>query len=320
MLETLFAEQRRYFDHYFDHLDSEQAKKIFNLFLNCPGMIVFTGVGKSGIVAEKIAMTFISTGTKALYLPPTNFLHGDIGILSSQDLLVLLSKSGETEELLNLIPFARRRQVGLVSFVSNPSSRLAKDCDHTMVLPVEKELCSFDLVPTTSAAAQLVFGDALAIALMKAKNFTLADYAQNHPSGSIGKKMTLTVEDLMFKGEHIPLCRPEDRVCDLLVELSNKKCGCLLVADEKKHLQGIFTDGDLRRSLQTHGPAILQKPIGELMTISALSTSKESLAYDALKMMQKDPKRWIMMLPVLEDQKKVVGIVRMHDIINSGLS
>lgn len=319
MLKNLFEEQRSYINYFFDHVDYKKAEEIFNTFFKCKGLIVFTGIGKSGIIAEKIAMTLTSTGTKALFLPPVNFLHGDIGIVSSEDIVVLVSKSGETEELLNLLPFIHRRKTKSVAFVSNAQSRLAKDCDMHMFLPVEKELCPFDLAPTTSTAIQLIFGDVLAVALMNAKGFSVSEYAHSHPSGSLGKKMTLTVGDVMVKGDHIPICHLEDRLVDVLVELSNKKCGCLLVVDNQKNFLGIFTDGDLRRSLQALGSKVLEHQMGSLMTISAYSTAPDVLAWDAMTMMQKDPKRWIMVLPVLEG-RKVVGIIRMHDIIQTGLS
>lgn len=319
MLKKLFLEQKQYLDYFFDHLDIEQAEKILKLCLGVKGLIIITGVGKSGIVAEKIAMTLVSTGTKSLYLPATNFLHGDIGILSEEDLVIILSKSGETEELLNLVPFIKRKLTKTIAVVSNPQSRLAVSCDECICLPVEKELCPFDLAPTTSTEVQLLFGDVLAVALMKEKGFSLGSFAFNHPSGTIGKKATLAVQDLMIHGENVPLCKPQDRLRDVLVELSNKKCGCLIVIDDERNLLGIFTDGDLRRSLQSLGSQVLEKSIEQLMTRSALAVPKEALAWDAMKFMQKDPKKWIMVLPVLEEEK-VVGIIRMHDIIHSGIA
>lgn len=318
MLKDLFNEQRRYLNTFFDTVDSTAAEEFFATCLACKGLLVFTGVGKSGIIAEKIATTLVSTGTKALYLPTTNFLHGDIGILSSEDLLICLSKSGETEELLSLVPFVRKRQAKLLAVVSNPHSRLAKEADLSVHLPVEKELCPFDLAPTTSTAVQLIFGDILAVALMKAKGFSLNDYALNHPSGAIGKKATLYVSDLMRKEEQLPLCRPSDRLIDMLVELSNKKCGCLVVTDEKKELKGIFTDGDLRRALQNQGPTVLEKRMEALMTPSAIYVTPKIMAWEAAKIMQKDPKRWIMVAPVVEGGE-VVGVIRMHDIVQAGL-
>lgn len=319
MLKELFEEQKRYINYFFEHLDLTKAEEILNAFCECKGLIVFTGIGKSGIIAEKIAMTLTSTGTRALFLSPANFLHGDIGILSEKDLFVLISKSGETEDLLNLLPYIRRRRVPLISLVSNESSRLARASDYSICLPVEKELCPFDLAPTTSTITQLIFGDVLAVALMKRKEFSLGEYVLSHPSGTIGKKMTLKVADIMLQGEALPLCSPNDLLMDVLVELSNKKCGSLLVVDEDKKLTGIFTDGDLRRSLQMQGSKVLSMPMGQLMTPTAISLKKDELVWDSLKLMQKDPKKWVMVCPVLEDDK-VVGIVRMHDIIQEGLA
>jgi arabinose-5-phosphate isomerase len=319
MLTELFNAQRRNIEHYFERLDLSAVDQVVRECLNTTGLIVFTGVGKSGIIAEKIAMTMVSTGTKAMYLPPTNFLHGDMGILSENDLFVLMSRSGETEELLNLVPFAKKRRARLLSIVSNPHSRLTKQCDLSIHLPFEKELCPFDLAPTSSTTVQLLFGDMLAIALMRSKGFDLSAYALNHPSGSIGKKMLVTVEELMYKDSHIPLANPDDHLVDVLVELTNKKCGALLISDEQKNFLGIFTDGDLRRALQSQGSDVLQKPIRELMTPTVLTIEQDKLAWDALKIMQRDPKQFVMVLPVL-DKSKVVGILRMHDIVQAGIS
>ncbi len=318
MIKKLLEECQAHLQFFFDKVDSSQVENLVDLCKQCRGFLIFAGVGKSGIIAEKIAMTLVSTGTKALYLPPMNFLHGDIGIISSDDIVFLVSKSGETEELLNLVPFIQKRQAKTVALVSNPQSRLAKNSDVSIHLPVQKEMCSFDLVPTTSTQIQLILGDILAIALMKSRDFNMGDYALNHPAGSIGKKMTLKVEDIMLQKEDLPLCRPHDKLVDKLVDLSNKKCGALLVVGEDKELLGIFTDGDLRRSLQLHGARTLEEPLERLMTSSAISVSSGMLVWDAMKSMQQDPKKWVMVTPVL-DQGKVVGILRMHDIIQAGI-
>ncbi len=319
MLRELFKEQRAAIDYFFDHIEIEKMEKVFDACLQSKGLIIFTGIGKSGIIAEKIAMTLTSTGSRALFLPAVNFLHGDIGILSSEDVVVLLSKSGETEELLELIPHMKKRGATLISIVSKRESRLEKGCDYSLFLPVLKELCPFDLAPTVSTAVQLLFGDVLGIALMRKKNFSLADYALTHPSGSLGKKITLKVEDVMLKNENIPLCRPEDFIRDILSPLSSKKCGCQLIVDHESKILGIFTDGDLRRALQSHGPNVLEEKIENLMVRSYFSIDKDKLAWEALKLMQQDPKKWIMVLPVVDSDKKVVGILRMHDIVQLGL-
>ncbi|MBI3236212.1 MAG: KpsF/GutQ family sugar-phosphate isomerase [Chlamydiales bacterium] len=318
MMKQILINQKRYLDSYFEQLDLDQVDKAVEACFKTPGLIVFTGVGKSGLIAEKIVMTLVSTGTKALYLPPTNFLHGDIGILSEKDMLVMISRSGETEELLSLIPFARKRNTRLFAIVSNPESRLAKLSDLFVHLPFEKELCPFNLAPTTSTCVQLLFGDLLSVALMHLKEFNLEAYVSNHPAGSIGKKMILKVADLMFSGTQIPLCHEEDHLIDVLVELSNKKCGALLIVSEERDLLGIFTDGDLRRSLQMQGPSVLDQPMKNLMTRSPMFVNKDELAWDALKQMQRDPKKYVMVLPVL-DQGKVAGILHMHMLVQAGV-
>jgi arabinose-5-phosphate isomerase len=319
MLPELLKQQHRYIEDYFDRLDLNEVDKVVQECLKTKGLIIFTGVGKSGIIAEKIAMTMISTGTKALYLPPTNFLHGDIGILSEDDLFVLISRSAETEELLNLIPFAKKRGTRLLAIVSNPHGRLAKHCDLSINLPFEKELCPFDLAPTTSTTVQLLFGDLLAVALMRSKGFDLSAYALNHPSGTIGRKMSVTVDELMFKDDQLPIATPDVLLTEALIELSNKKLGGLIIADEQKNFLGIFTDGDLRRALQNQGSDVLNSPVRELMTVNALTIEKGKLVWEALKIMQKDPKKFVMVLPVVQ-QGKAVGMLRMHDIVQAGIS
>ncbi len=319
MIKKLLEESQSQIDYFFKQVDVSRFEQIANLCASCKGLIVFTGIGKSGIIAEKIAMTLASTGTKALYLPTLNFLHGDIGLLSAGDLVFMLSKSGDAQELLNLIPFIHRKNATVISLTSKSSSKLAKYADIHMELPLEKELCQFDLAPTTSSQIQLIFGDILAIALMKIKNVKLEEYAENHPSGSIGKKATLLVKDLMLLGEKIPSCRPEDKLIDVLFELTQKKCGTLLITDQEGVLHGIFTDGDLRRSLQKHGSDVLHQEIKHLMTPSAISISANSLVLDAVKEMQRDANKWVMVTPVVEENK-VVGLLRMHDIIQAGIS
>lgn len=318
-IAQLFSRQKRYLDYFFQNLDIGQADQFFALCQKTKGLLILTGVGKSGIVAEKIAMTLVSTGTRALYLPPTNVLHGDLGIFTPDDLLICLSKSGEAEELLGLVPFIRRRNTPLAAVVSKAESRLARIADFFICLPVEKELCPFDLAPTTSTAVQLVFGDALAIALMEAKSVSLSEYASNHPAGAIGKKTTLTAEDLMWKGEQVPLSLGSCLLEEVLQELTDKKGGCLVITDREGKFEGIFTDGDLRRALQYSGPIVMKQSLQSLMTVSAVTIPKNILAWDALKIMQKDPKRWITSVPVLEEGR-VIGLLRMHDIVQAGIS
>jgi arabinose-5-phosphate isomerase len=260
----------------------------------------------------------LSTGTKAFYLSAVNALHGDIGILNSDDIFVIFSKSGESDELLNLVPYVRNKGASLVSVTCTETSRLSKACDLHVTLPMERELCPYNLAPTTSASLQLLFGDVLATALMKAKNFSLDEYAKNHPSGRIGKRIIVKVRDLMITDEALPLCKENDKLIDVLDELSVKRCGCLIVVDNDGKLKGIFTDGDLRRSLHSKGPDFRENFIKDLMTHSAKSIGADVLAWEAMKVMEADQKHPVTVLPVLEEEK-VVGIIKMHDIIQSGI-
>jgi len=319
MIEELLEESKSNLDHFFSTVNISHFTKIIDICANCKGFVICMGIGKSGIIAEKIASTLASTGTKALYLATSNFLHGDIGIVSENDIVLMFSKSGSSEELITLIPFIRRKKARVIGITSHEASCLAKEADCHLCLPVCKELCAFDLVPTTSTQVQLVFGDILATSLMRKRAFTLDDYALNHPIGAIGRKLTLTVNDLMVQGENIPFCYPEDSLRDVLFELTQKRCGALVVVDQKQHLQGIFTDGDLRRSLQKYGSEVLYQSMQHLMTQSVTSVESQTLAWDAMKKMQQNIHKWVMVTPVLEN-KVVIGLLRMHDIIRAGLS
>lgn len=317
--KELFEVQKKSLDHFFEHINFDEVDELLRVLFPCKGVIFFSGVGKSGLVAKKIAVTLTSVGTKSLYLSPVDSLHGDLGIVSKEDIFVFLSKSGESDELLNLIPYLRNKGVYLVCWTSHPKSRLAKGCDLVITLPVDKELCPFDLSPTTSSVVQMIFGNVISVALMQMKHFPIEQFRLNHPAGKIGRRMTLKVKDLMLSGSKIPICHAEDKLMDILVELSDKRCGCLLVVDKENRLLGIFTDGDLRRALQKQGSLALEVKIKALMTKSPKSSSPEVLAVDALSLMEADPKHPVTVLPVLDENKKVLGLIKMHDIVQSGL-
>lgn len=319
MLKELLDKQRNYTDHFFATLDLQPIEHLVQCLLQCRGVLFFTGVGKSGLVAKKIAFTMVSTGTRAFYLSPTDAVHGDLGMVSSQDVFIMLSKSGESDELLNLVPAIRNKGATLIGIVCNPHSRLAAACHMTISLPFKHELCPFDMAPTMSTTTQLLFGDLLTIALMRYKNFSIDEYALNHPSGRIGKRITLKVKDIMLTGERVPLCQPEDYLGDILVELSNKRCGCILVTDQQLKILGIFTDGDLRRTLQKYGGQVLKLRMEEIMNPHPSSIGPEVLAWDAMKQMEADYQRRMMMLPVVNSNNQVLGLLHLHDIIQSGL-
>jgi arabinose-5-phosphate isomerase len=319
ILKELFEKERSYLNHFFENLNLEEVDCVLKELLNCRGNIIVTGVGKSGLVAKKFAVTMISTGTKAIFLSPINALHGDIGIINNDDVFLILSKSGESDELLNLIPFVRNKEVKVISLVSNANSRLAISSDIVLNLPPERELCPFDMAPTTSTTIQGIIGDVLAIALMRLKNVSIEDFVRSHPAGRLGRRATVLVKDLMLKEEKIPFGKPEDKLVDSLVELSNKQCGCLIIADPNGTMLGIFTDGDLRRALQTYGVDALESTLEKLMTKNPRYTSPDVLAFEALKVMESNQKKPIMVLPVLDKEQKVVGVIKMHDLVQAGV-
>ncbi len=223
MLKSLFEKQKQSLDHFFSALHIGSAEKVLEKLLSCSGVVILSGVGKSGHIAQKIATTLMSTGTRASFLCPAHALHGDLGFVSSKDIFFMFSKSGESQELIDLISHVQKKGAFTIAAVSQANSRLAKSADLAVVLPVSQELCPFDLAPTTSTAVQLLFGDCLAIALMQAKQFTVSDFAANHPAGLLGRKITMKVSDLMLQNEQLPLCSPKERLIDMLHELSVKK-------------------------------------------------------------------------------------------------
>ncbi len=315
----LFSEQQRILNHFFQTLDMEAVQRVFNILLRCEGAIVLSGVGKSGLIAQKIAATLTSTGTRSHFLAPLNALHGDLGALGPSDLFLALSKSGESQELLDILPYIEKKGARTLAVVSKWPSRLSVAAQDAIYLPLLRELCPYDLVPTTSATVQLLFGDALAIALMQAKGFSTDAFALNHPAGLLGKKLNLRVADLMRRGNAIPICRPTDKLLDVLPELSSKRCGCLLVV-ENGELQGIFTDGDLRRCIELRGANAFQATISEIMTRTPRATTADRLALDALRQMEEHPQIKITALPVLEsDSLRVVGLLQLHDLLQAGL-
>lgn len=319
MLKQLFSRAREAINTFFDKVDAARTEQLLDLLATCSGVVHLTGVGKSGLVAKKIAVTMTSCGTRATFLSPTDALHGDLGIVRPQDAIIIFSKSGESDELLALVPALRNKGVTIAAIVCAEESRLAKAADFTLVIPAQPELCPFGMAPTTSTVTQMIIGDILTIGLMERKQFTLDEYASNHPAGQIGKRSTLRVEDIMVQGTQLPRCSPDCKVVDTLVELSQKRCGCILVTDEKDSLLGIFTDGDLRRSLQQKGAAVLESRIAELMTHQAKTITPGDLAWKAMQIMEEDQKNAIAVLPVVTGDQKVVGLVKLHDLIQSGV-
>lgn len=281
------------------------------------GTVITTGVGKSGFIAQKIAATLMSTGTQAVFLSPGGALHGDLAVVKRGDVVLAFSKSGETQELLDLIPYFKERGARVAAFTSAEGSRLARASEIAVILPLQRELCPFDLAPTNSTVFQLLAGDVLAVALMHRKGIQKELFAMNHPGGLIGRRIALRVGELMVKGEALPLCLPKQTLMELLPELSAKRCGCLIVRSEAGQLQGVFTDGDLRRALERLGSKALETKIENLMSKAPRTAQAGELAWDAMRRME-DPIRPVTALPVLQEGR-VVGLIRMHDILQEDL-
>ncbi|XP_050251685.1 probable arabinose 5-phosphate isomerase [Quercus robur] len=317
-LLDLFKSQQSHLNFFFQNLSLPQTLAFTRTLLSSSGTIFFSGVGKSGFVANKISQTLVSLSIRSAFLSPVDALHGDIGILSSSDVVVLFSKSGNTDELLRLVPCVRAKGAYLISLTSIQGNALAALCDMNVHLPLERELCPFDLAPVTSTAIQMVFGDTIAIALMAARNLTKEEYAANHPAGRIGKSLIFKVKDVMKKQEELPVCREGDLIMDQLVELTSKGCGCLLVIDEEYHLIGTFTDGDLRRTLKASGEGIFKLTVGEMCNRKPRTISPDAMAVDAMKKMEAPPSP-VQFLPVIDNQNIVIGIVTLHGLVSAGL-
>jgi arabinose-5-phosphate isomerase len=302
-----------------NRLQPDQVERAVELLVNCRGKVVLVGVGKSGIVARKIAATLTSTGTLAVYLHPADALHGDIGIVTGEDVAIVLSNSGETDELVAMLPYLKCRQVPIIALVGNLRSTLACNADAVLDAAVDKEACPFNLAPTTSTTVALSIGDALAMILMQVKGLTPEDFALNHPAGRLGKRLTLRVRDLMHSGMKHPTVSPQASWIELLSTISQGGLGAVNVVDDAGHLLGIFTDGDLRRLLQKVKYSDLETlTASSVMTPNPVVVSPDVLAYQALQLMENRPSQ-ISMLPVVDGQQHCVGLIRLHDIVRSGL-
>jgi arabinose-5-phosphate isomerase len=302
-------------------LRADEIEHVMSLLTSCKGKIVLLGVGKSGIIAQKIAATMISSGTAAVHLHPSDALHGGLGIVTAEDLVLMLSNSGETDELLQLLPFLKRRQVPLVAIVGNVKSTIAQRADAVLDASVDQEACPLNLAPTASTTVALALGDALAMALMSARGLTEDDFAHNHPAGQLGKRLTLRVVDLMHGGPQNPTIAADAAWMEIITTITHFGLGAVNVLDGEGRLAGIITDGDLRRSLQRLSSADLafaNIKCDDLMTRDPIVASAEMLAFDALRLMEDRPSQ-INVLPVVDAEGLCVGLIRLHDIVRSGL-
>lgn len=296
----------------------EHFKAAVEMILACPGRTVITGMGKSGIIGRKMAATLASTGTPSFYLHPAEGIHGDLGMVTEGDVVIALSNSGETGEVLHILPSLRRIGAKLIAMVGNPNSTLAKNSDIVLNVGVTREACPLGLAPTSSTTAALAYGDALALALLSKRKFTASQFAVFHPGGSLGRKLLLTVEDIMHSGTENPLVKADISVQDALFVITDKGLGAVSVVDGDNKMLGVLTDGDIRRGL-SKGVDFLKRPVTELMTASPKTITKEKLAAQALHIMESNRPKPITVLPVVDAENHVIGLLHMTDLVRQGV-
>jgi len=284
------------------------------MIMDCPSRLVITGIGKSGIVGQKISATLNSTGTPSFFLHPVEAMHGDLGMVSSSDVILAISYSGETTELNSLLANLKSRAVRIIAMTGNPSSTMASCADAVLNVSVPREACPLGLAPTTSTTATLALGDALAVSLLKRKQFKEEDFRRNHPGGSLGERLKVAVGEVMLTGEKIPLVHRVAKLAEAIAELNAKNLGAVLIVDEDRTLRGIITDGDVRR-LVLRGRDIHEQELSGVMTAEPLTINRGLLAADALSIMQRHE---VTVLPVVDDVGKLQGILHLHELLGKG--
>jgi len=304
-LETLFN-LKESLDHSFI--------KAVEILYHCKGKVIFTGIGKSGHIARKISSTFSSTGTPSIFLHPAEAIHGDLGIIDKEDVLVIISNSGETEEIINIIPYLKFLNVPIICITGNINSTIAQKSDVVIEIKIKREACPFNLAPTSSTTAILVLGDALAITLMELKGFTKEQFAKLHPGGLIGKRLK-KVMDIMHSGDRIPIVYEDMTMKEAIIEITSKGFGATAVLDKNQNLIGIITDGDLRRYIEK-GNDLNNGSVKNAMTRNPKTIKYNETVGDALNLMEKYK---ITVLLVLDDNNKLIGILHLHDILREGI-
>ena len=285
------------------------------LMLECRGRVVVTGMGKSGHIAGKIAATLASTGTPAFFVHPGEASHGDLGMITAADVLLALSNSGETGEIVTILPIIKRLDVPLIAMTGNPESTLSLAASANINVSVEKEACPLGLAPTASTTAALAMGDALAVALLESRGFTEEDFARSHPGGALGRRLLLLIDDLMHTGDAIPRVSVNTSLTDTLMEMTRKGLGMAVVVDDQDRVAGVYTDGDLRRSID-HKIDLHDAVVRDVMTAAPKTVQPGMLAAEALQIMDKTK---INALPVVDDDNKLVGALNMHDLLRAGV-
>jgi arabinose-5-phosphate isomerase len=300
-----------------DHI-GEPFAKAATMILDVKGRVILTGMGKPGYIAHKIAATMMSTGTPAIFLHPAEGIHGDLGMVTKDDIVIAISNSGETDEVINILPVIRRIGAPIIAICGKETSTLAKNADVFLNASVEKEACPLNLAPTASTTAELALGDALAVVLMSARKFTSRDFAIFHPGGSLGRRILLTVENIMHSGEENPAITPDKTVKEALFVITDKGLGATTIVDEDGRLLGLITDGDIRRSLEK-GHEFLDKKVGEIMTANPMTITPNKLAAEALNIMENHKPKPITVLPVVDDKHNALGLIHVTDLLRHGL-
>ena len=297
---------------------NQQFENAVNTILDCKGRLIVLGVGKSGLISQKIASTMASTGTPAHFVHPGDAFHGDLGMITKEDVVLMISNSGETHELIQIIPAIRKKEVPVIGMIGKEGSSLYNDVDIILDTSVEKEACTLDLAPTASTTATLAMGDALAVALFESRGFNAQDFAELHPGGSLGKKLLLTLDQLVHTGDEIPFVNKGTSVKDALLTISDKGLGVTGVLDSKDKLVGIITDGDIRRSLERGDNNIFNQTAEFLMSKDPISITSNALAIAALEIMEEHniTSLFVYSSP---DLSKPDGIVHIHDILKTGV-
>ncbi len=289
--------------------------KAVELIYTAKGRVIISGVGKAGIIAQKISATLSSTGTPSIWVHSGEAIHGDLGRITKKDVVVILSNSGESEEVIKLLPVLKRIGTKIIAITGRPQSTLARHSDVVLDVSVEREACPLNLAPTTSTTAMLAMGDAIAVCLIELRNFKHDDFALYHPGGSLGRRLLLKVKDIMRTGDRCPLVRPETAVKEVLLRITSAKAGAAIIVDKRRRLLGIFTDGDLRRHIETNAN-ILSLPIRKVMTKTPISVHEDTLAFDTMQLLKE---KKIDEVPVVNSRGKVVGLLDIQDLIAAGL-
>jgi len=284
----------------------------------CRGKIVITGIGKSGLVAQKIVATLVSTGTTSVFLDAGNAIHGDIGIILENDIVIAISKSGETEEILNLLPYIQELGSPIVAITCNITSTLAKQSTHVLYAPIEEEACPLGLAPTSSTTAALAIGDALAISLMRLNSFTAENFSRLHPGGTLGRRLLLKVSDVMRSGENNPVVRLDDSISNMLYQITSKRAGAVSVIDDNQHLVGLVTDYDIRRILE-NGDSILSLNISDVMNSDPTYIYSDEKAVSAYTLMENREKPFLVLSVIERESNKVIGLIHLQDLVSKGL-